>query len=106
MNDLIGFYLANKLFGEEMADILLKQVSVTIGSNICWMVILFLTVVFGWRWFINNRHRWDTYTLDMLSVLLVLFSSLATAGFIALAMNTTGMILNPDFYVIRFLLGS
>ena len=105
MDDLIGFYLANKLLGEEMANILLKQVSVTIGSNICWMVILFLTVVFGWRWFINNRHRWDAYTLDMVVMLMVLCSLLAVGAFLALLMNTIGMILNPNFYVLQVLVG-
>lgn len=102
MNDLISYFLANKLFGDRLIDILHQQVIFTIVGNIVWLLIiigLFFVVFYLYT-------KLKVSDKEIACVMLGLLYFVLGSTFIIIFISTVGMILNPDFYAIQFLLGS
>ena len=101
MNDLISYFLANKLLGDSLIDVLHRQVIFTIVGNIVWLsvIIALFFVVFYLYTKLKVVDKETAY------VVLGLLYFVLGSTFIMIFISTVGMILNPDFYAIQFLLG-
>lgn len=101
MDDLISYFLANKLFGDRLIDILHQQVIFTIVGNIVWLLIIIALFFVVFYLYTKLKVSDKETACVMLGLLYFIFG----ITFIVLFVNVVGMILNPDFYVIQFLLG-
>ena len=100
MDDLISYFLANKLFGDRLIDILHQQVIFTIVGNIVWLLIIIALFFVVFYLYTKLKVSDKETACVMLGLLYFIFG----ITFIVLFVNVVGMILNPDFYVIQFLL--